>query len=49
MNACIAFGGLDVIKINLGNGKVKISKIFIFKPCHARKGSFDEGTQYNFH
>jgi len=35
MNACIAFGGLDVIKINLNNGKVKFSNICIFKPCHA--------------
>jgi hypothetical protein len=49
MNACIAFGGLNVIKINLGNGQIKFSNICIFKPCHAQKGSFCEGTQYNFH
>jgi hypothetical protein len=49
MNACITFGGLDVIKINLGNGQVNFSNICILKPCHAWKASFVEGTQYNFH
>ncbi len=47
MNVGITFGGPDAVDINFNEGRVIFCNIHIIKPCHAPRGPFGKGIEYN--